>query len=124
VEASKLNISVSKGSWDSARKSNVSQMITLESIIESIKAQGLDDYTTNGLIEIASRYPANALISFKKNFNVMIRRVRAQRQKEQHGEFNNGQESREIDVPEGGSPSIDDRNQDAFEEFGDGDTQD
>jgi hypothetical protein len=53
-----------------------------------IKIQGLDEYTTNGLIELASKYPTQALPSFRRNFNLMIERVRTKRQKEQNGESN------------------------------------
>jgi hypothetical protein len=58
-------------------------MITLERLSEWIQKQELDEYTTKGLIELASRYPNSSLGSFKKNFNLMINRVRAKRKKEQ-----------------------------------------
>lgn len=58
--------------------------LTLEIICHWIKLQGLDDYTTNGLIALARSYPTQALPSFRKNFNVMIQRVRAKRKAEQN----------------------------------------
>lgn len=64
------------------------KLLTLETITKWIRALELDEYTTNGLIEMASRYPTHALPSFRKNINVMINRVRVQRQREQQGEIN------------------------------------
>jgi hypothetical protein len=58
--------------------------LTLDTICEWIKLQGLDDYTTNGLIELARRYPTQALPTFRKNFNIMIQRVRQKRRQEQN----------------------------------------
>lgn len=58
------------------------KMLTLEMMCEWIRLQGLDDYTTQGLIEIARKYPQQALPAFRKNFNLMIARVRHKRQKE------------------------------------------
>lgn len=60
--------------------------LTLEAISEWIKLQGFDDYTTNGLIELASKYPNQALPSFRKNFSVMVDRVRRKRRKELNGQ--------------------------------------
>jgi hypothetical protein len=60
--------------------------LTFDMICKWIKLQGLDEYTTNGLIELASRYPTQALPGFRKNFNLMIERVRSKRRKEQNGE--------------------------------------
>lgn len=62
----------------------VQRPLTLDTICEWIKLQGLDDYTTNGLIELARRYPTQALPSFRKNFNLMIQRVRQKRRQEQN----------------------------------------
>ena len=62
-----------------------SRQLTLDIITEWIKAQALDDYTTKGLIEIASRYPTNAYPSFRRNFQLMIARVRQKRREEQKG---------------------------------------
>ena len=59
------------------------RQLTFEIISDWIKMQGLDDYTTNGLIELASRYPTQALPSFRRNFNLMIQRVRQKRRQEQ-----------------------------------------
>jgi hypothetical protein len=62
-----------------------SRQLTLDIITEWIKAQHMDEYTTNGLIELASRYPTNALPSFRRNFQLMIARVRQKRREEQSG---------------------------------------
>ena len=64
------------------------RLMTLGVITEWIKLQGLDDYTTQGLIEMAGRYPTQALPSFRKNFNLMIARVRVKRQEEQNQPIN------------------------------------
>lgn len=61
------------------------RLLTYETVCEYIKLQGFDDYTTNALIEMAGRYPTQALPSFQKNFNLMIARVRAKRKQEQNG---------------------------------------
>lgn len=68
------------------------RLMTLEVITEWIRLQGLDEYTTQGLIEIAGRYPTQALPSFRKNFNLMIARVRAKRQEEQNQPTNETEE--------------------------------
>ena len=65
------------------------RQLTLERVVMYIKKHGFDDYTTNGLIELASSYPTNALPSFRKNFNLMIARVRQKRKEEQHEIDNN-----------------------------------
>lgn len=65
--------------------SRLQRPLTLGVISEWIKLQGFDEYTTNGLIELASRYPTQALPSFRENFNIMIERVRQKRRKEQAG---------------------------------------
>jgi len=57
------------------------RQLTLDTIVSWIKVQGLDEYTTNGLIELAKRYPTQAFPSFRKNFNLMIERVRSKRKK-------------------------------------------
>jgi hypothetical protein len=69
--------------------SRLQRQLTLEVITDWIKIQGFDDYTTNGLIELAKRYPTQALPSFRRNFNLMIERVRSKRRKEQAGFQNN-----------------------------------
>ena len=58
------------------------KQLTLQRITEWIRLQGLDEYTEEGLIEIASKYPTAALPSFRKNFNLMIQRVRQKRKQE------------------------------------------
>jgi len=60
------------------------RLLTFDIITDWIKKQGLDEYTTNGLIELASRYPTQALPSFRRNFNLMIQRVRQKRREEQN----------------------------------------
>lgn len=60
------------------------RLMTLDVICEWIRLQALDDYTTNGLIELAGKYPTQALPSFRRNFNLMIARVRENRKKEQN----------------------------------------
>ena len=60
------------------------RQLTLERVISYIQKHGFDEYTTNGLIDLASSYPTNALPSFRKNFNLMIARVRQKRKEEQH----------------------------------------
>jgi len=61
------------------------RQLTLEIISDWIRLQGLDEYTTNGLIAMASRYPTQALPNFRKNFNLMIERVRVRRRAENNG---------------------------------------
>lgn len=60
--------------------------LTYETIVSWIKLQGLDEYTTNGLIDMAAQYPTQALPSFRRNFNLMIERVRQKRKKEINNE--------------------------------------
>jgi hypothetical protein len=62
-----------------------SRQLTLDIVTEWIKAQHLDDYTTKGLVELAQGYPTNALPSFRRNFQVMLARVRQKRREEQNG---------------------------------------
>lgn len=64
-------------------KGRLQRLLTFEVISEWIRLQGFDDYTTNGLIELAAKYPTQALPSFRKNFNLMIERVRQKRRREQ-----------------------------------------
>lgn len=80
-EAQHINANVSVPGKSQGR---FQRPLTLETICEWIKIQGLDEYTTNGLIELARRYPTQALPSFRKNFNLMIRRVRSKRREEQN----------------------------------------
>lgn len=60
------------------------RLMTLEVISDWIRLQGLDEYTTQGLIEIAGKYPTQALPHFRRNFNLMIARVRDKRREEQN----------------------------------------
>lgn len=70
------------------------RQLTFETICNWIRMYGFDEYTTNGLIELASKYPTQALPSFKRNFNLMLARVRGKRKLEQRGmEENANQEN-------------------------------
>ena len=73
---------------EEGRPRRLRRLLTLDQVTKWIHAQELDEYTTNGLIDIASRYPTHALPSFRKNIHIMINRVRTQRQKEQQGDIN------------------------------------
>ena len=64
------------------KSSHVGRPLTLGMIADWIKLQGFDEYTTNGLIELAEKYPTQALPHFRRNFNLMIQRVRAKRKQE------------------------------------------
>jgi len=79
AEPTKINVSVANSGHNRGR---ILSGMTLDKMIGYIRAQGLDDYTTNGLIDLASRYPTAALNSFRRNINVMIQRVRSKRRKE------------------------------------------
>jgi len=61
------------------------RQLTFDVISDWIKVQGFDEYTTDGLIELASKYPTQALPSFRRNFNLMVARVRGKRKLEQRG---------------------------------------
>ena len=69
--------------------SRLSRQLTFDIISDWIRLQGCDEYTTKGLIDLAARYPTQALPSFRRNFNLMIERVRAKRRAEQQGQINN-----------------------------------
>lgn len=75
--------------------SRLQRQLTLEVVTEWIKIQGFDDYTTNGLIEIAERYPTQALPSFRRNFNIMLERVRQKRKIEMRGQNTNQEKGKE-----------------------------
>lgn len=64
------------------------RQLTFETISEWIRLQGFDEYTENGLVELAASYPTSALKSFRRNFNLMLARVRENRRKEQQREEN------------------------------------
>lgn len=88
----KINMGVS--AYDEPRrKSGPLLELTHDRICEYIRMQGLDDYTTEGLIKLASTYPTQALPSFRRNFNLMIQRVRAKRKVENEGDQNGNTES-------------------------------
>ncbi len=61
------------------------RQLTYDIVCQWIRLQGMDEYTTNGLIEMASKIPTSALHHFRKNFNLMIARVRQARNEEQRG---------------------------------------
>lgn len=71
------------GHLKDSKRVGPNRQLTFEIISDWIKLQGLDDYTTTGLIEMASKYPTTALQSFRRNFNLMIARVRQKRREEQ-----------------------------------------
>ena len=79
-EATGLNAKVYVPGREPGR--GLERQLTLEKVSQWIRLQGLDDYTTEGLIELASNYPTQALPSFRQNFNLMIQRVRHQRKKD------------------------------------------
>lgn len=70
------------------------RQLTLETVCKWIKLQGFDEYTTDGLIELAKKYPTQALPSFRRNFNLMIQRVRSQRQRENRMEEERAEEEK------------------------------
>ena len=84
-EPTKMNVAVTMESH--GRRTKVGRLLTLDMVIQWIKLQELDEYTTKGLIELASKYPTQALPLFRKNFNLMLQRVRAKRKLEQRGEI-------------------------------------
>jgi hypothetical protein len=73
-----ININVNAGTGSRPFK----VPLTLESVTRWIQRLEFDEYTTKGLIELASNYPSNALPHFKNNINLMVNRVRAKRAKE------------------------------------------
>lgn len=85
-EAGRMDIHISIPGDDDGRPRKLRRLLTLDDLVSWIRLQELDDYTTNGLIEIASRYPTHALPMFRKNINIMINRVRAKRRKEMRSE--------------------------------------
>ena len=68
---------------DTSRKTTIHPQLTLDRLIQWIKNQELDEYTTQGLIDLAKGYPTHALPNFRRNFAVMLSRVRAKRTREQ-----------------------------------------
>jgi hypothetical protein len=95
-EPTRLSIRVSAESH--GRKTHISRLFTLDVLISWIRRLELDDYTISGLIALASKYPAAALPSFRKNINLMIHRVRLQRQKDQEGESNAKERPKRIPI--------------------------
>lgn len=107
TEPTRMNVNVNAGQRS---RGKISRPLTLERVIEYINLQKLDEYTTKGLIELAAKYPTAALPSFRKNFNLMLQRVRAKRKLEQTGE--------EIYVPEEIQPESEEGFSNIDEAFG------
>ena len=84
-----MNISAG-GDDDKRKKSGKIRPITLQSVINWIANQDFDDYTKQGLIELASKYPTSALGSFGKNIHLMLSRVRATQLKGRDKNEDNG----------------------------------
>lgn len=82
------------------KRKGLQRQLTLSMISEWIRLQGFDEYTTNGLIELASAYPTQALPSFRKNFNLMIQRVRQKRRQEQNQPVDDAPEEWKLEKPE------------------------
>jgi hypothetical protein len=78
-ELSKMQLNVSHGSNNSPPLKRVE---SLDRTVQWIIRQGHDEYTTKGLIELAQNYPTSALPMFRKNYQLMLNRVRAKRKKE------------------------------------------
>lgn len=83
TEASRMQVKVDIGQ---SNRPGPQKLVTLGRVVEWIRKQDFDEYTQNGLIDLAATYPTSALPSFRRNFNLMIQRVRAKRKKEQNGE--------------------------------------
>lgn len=81
-EPNRLSMTMTNG--QNKRNSSISPLLTLDKVIDFIRSHNFDEYTTKGLIDLASAYPNNALSSFRKNFNLMVQRVRAKRIKDQN----------------------------------------
>ncbi len=75
MSGNQLKISVGVAGEDS-RKSRIAPLLTLERVVQWIKSHNFDQKTEEGLIELAANYPNAALPSFRRNFNVMLNRVR------------------------------------------------
>ena len=86
------NIKVKINSESNRRPMRITPLVTLEHVISWIRALEIDEYTTNGLIDVAKNYPAAALPMFRRNINLMIQRVREQRKRELQGETSNAGE--------------------------------
>lgn len=79
--AERLDVKISLPGED-GRPRRPGRLLTLEQVLSWIKLQELDDYTYQGLEKIISKYPTHALSSIKKNFGLLLNRVRAQRKKD------------------------------------------
>lgn len=111
-EPTRLAVKVTAG--ENSRPVRAVRDITLERIITWIQRMELDEYTTKELIALASKYPNAALPSFRKNFNLMLNRVRAKRKKEQIGDQNAQSEKQIVFKPQE-KVSIDEAFKKAFE---------
>lgn len=85
MEGNFINAKIFIPGQDGKERRGVKVALTLDKISEWIRLQGLDEYTTAGLIELAKKTPTSALPHFRRNFNLMIARVRQKRQQEQRG---------------------------------------
>jgi hypothetical protein len=93
-EPNKLAFKISNDQQqENSKRPKANRVVTHERVAEWIRRQGLDQLTTEDLIELSSRYPVGALASFKKNFHLMIQRVRATQRKEKTGVPNNDKKS-------------------------------
>lgn len=97
--SNKINMGVSVLN-EGTKQSGPLRQLTLERVSQWIKLQGFDEYTTEGLIAMAAKYPTQALPSFRKNFNLMIQRVRAQRKNERGQDANASAETSEVSCQE------------------------
>ncbi len=97
--SNKINMGVSVLN-EGTKQTGPLRQLTLERVSQWIKLQGFDEYTTEGLIAMAAKYPTQALPSFRKNFNLMIQRVRAQRKKERGQDANASAEASEVSFQE------------------------
>lgn len=104
-EPSRMQVKVTLGEEHGPRP-RVTPQLTLERVINWIDRQPLDDYTKKGLAKLAATYPNAALPSFRRNFNLMIQRVRAKRRQEQ-GDMEDVREENTSQQPIGPVASLD-----------------
>ena len=85
-EANKMNFRVTLPGDDEKthnQRNTARPMITLDKVVSWVRSLDLDEYTTNGLIKLAEGYPYGSLPMFRKNFDVMLARVRQTRLQEE-----------------------------------------
>ena len=88
-EVGKMDFHISMpNNHDPDRSTKPGRLLTLDQVISWIQRQELDDPTTQGVIKIISKYPTHALPSVRKNFSILVSRVRAEIRKK--GEVNEG----------------------------------